>query len=659
MNKKSTKSMQPYVLIAKKKGAKKVSLSKFITKDSKKVLYSNLDNLSKIVSPFGATSYLNTVTEASKVKRTLDANDVAAFKTAAKCDSCGTHWVASASFRKENKKFNCMVCANELEVIKNPEEMNELVQDIVEDEMNEDQDVDTVEGLQDLIEESSDEDDNIMHFEVYVEDGDTSGTVLVSKDGYNSRWTLEVLDGDLELNGKTYQSYLKPEDIISWMRKDYDLANLQSEGSRRALIEESEADSNAVLQNRINGMLNRMSASEREGILANIGIKGLSDLNGMSNAQLEGIYSKLQTKQTATTENILENIAEDEEIEIVLDGKDSEEIESTLDSMDEIEADNEGEEHANEVLEENAAEENSEEVTKAPEAIDEMELPEGLEEPIQENIEESYDKYNLATLLNKAEYKDKIELVLSSLENSNPCYYILVNRSPVAVAEFKNASEEVKALFADANVFSSAFIAALDGLAQTEATASLKNFGIKPIMAPVVSKKAVIAYNVKKIQKKLEASFKKREQDMFATWQQCFSTALVASCKGLKRSSDGKAKGLVVKATLADTMKSAGIQNASMIVEEAFKRGIQRDFGHIVEEALSLYQGTPEKREAWATMVGEADYAQDNSQISIQASGNNACSQDQKETLVVKSSTLDEGFNVFASLRNGIKNRMF
>lgn len=619
-----SKNMQSYVLIAKKKGVKNISLSKFSAKSSKKAIYSNIDTASKAVSPFGATEYLNSVAEASKIK-TLDANDIASFKTAAKCSDCGTHWVASANFRKENEKFNCMICASELEIVTNPEQMNELVQDIVEDEMHENQEVDTVEELQELIEESSEDDeDDITYFEVFVEDGDKKGIFSVEKSG--SKWLVDVLEGNLEHHGKNYQSYLTPKDIINWMKKDYDLVELQQE-------------------------------------------------------------------ITAASEDPLENLTDDEEIEIILDDEDNSlEAEMVESEEDDVELspedqaiveraeeilhmdldgdDEEGEdaEHVEQVLEENASDEDAmqdaeqinelpEDATIAPESVEEMILPEGLEAP--EEKEESYDKYNLATLLNKAEYKDKIELVLSSLENSNPCYYILVNRSPVAMAEFKNASEEVKALFADSDTFGKAFIAALDNMPQTEATASLKNFGVKPIMAPVVSKKSVIAYSVKKIEKKLEASFKKREQDMFATWQQCFSTALVASCKGLKRSSDGKAKNLVVKATLVDTMKSVGIQNANVLVEEAFKRGIQRDFGHIVEEALSLYQGTPEKREAWAMMVGEADYAQDNSLVSIQASASNVSSlQDQKVSFKVESA-LDERYNVFDSLISGVRNKVF
>lgn len=522
-----------YVLVAKKKGATKAVLSKFACSDSKNTVFSNLDTRSKIVSPFGATSYL--VSKKQIESSVLDSKDISVFKTVAKCDDCGTHWVASSDFKKDHKNFNCMICASELEVIESPEDMNELVQDIVEDEMyeNAEEGVETINELEDMIEESETDEE----YEITLEDE-----------------TPEAVEAPAEES--------ENQGLV-----DHDIVQSENEEVEPALEEETETPAEEVEE---------------------------------------------QTEESNT------------------------DMSAEMETCD--------------------AEE-TEDQTMAPESVEEMDLPEALEE----NKEESSDKFNLATLLNKAEYKDKLELVLSSLDVNNPAYYILVNRSPVATAEFASASEEVKSFFTDADMFAKAFIAALDGIEQTEANISLKNFGVKPIMAPIVSDKAAVAYNVNKIQKRLEASYKKKQEDMFATWQQCFSTAVVAACKGLKKTSDGKTKSLTVKAMLVDTLKSVGIQNANLLVEEAFKKGIQRDFGHIVEEALSLYQGTPEKREAWASMVSESNYQAEPAPISIQASKveNENSFADQKKSFKVESSALSESFNVFKSMLNSVRNGTF
>lgn len=58
------------------------------------------------------------------------------------------------------------------------------------------------------------------YFEVYIEDGNTSGIVSISKEG--SKWHERVIDGDLDKSkfNKTYQSYLTRSDIMTWLRQD-------------------------------------------------------------------------------------------------------------------------------------------------------------------------------------------------------------------------------------------------------------------------------------------------------------------------------------------------------------------------------------------------------------------------------------------------------
>lgn len=64
------------------------------------------------------------------------------------------------------------------------------------------------------------------YFEISVVDGDTEGIVSLSKDG--GKWYERVIDGDLDKSKfhKTYQSYLKKQDILQWFKQDFDSAVL-------------------------------------------------------------------------------------------------------------------------------------------------------------------------------------------------------------------------------------------------------------------------------------------------------------------------------------------------------------------------------------------------------------------------------------------------
>lgn len=60
-------------------------------------------------------------------------------------------------------------------------------------------------------------------FYVLVVDGDKEATVKVSRSG--GKWREQIVDGDkMNINLKSYQSYLKPRDILSWFKKDFEHA---------------------------------------------------------------------------------------------------------------------------------------------------------------------------------------------------------------------------------------------------------------------------------------------------------------------------------------------------------------------------------------------------------------------------------------------------
>lgn len=64
-------------------------------------------------------------------------------------------------------------------------------------------------------------DESSDYFEVYIENGDSSGIISISKsDG--SRWQERVIDGDLDKNyfNKTYAGYLTKQDILKWLYQD-------------------------------------------------------------------------------------------------------------------------------------------------------------------------------------------------------------------------------------------------------------------------------------------------------------------------------------------------------------------------------------------------------------------------------------------------------
>lgn len=316
---------------------------------------------------------------------------------------------------------------------------------------------------------------------------------------------------------------------------------------------------------------------------------------------------------------------------------------------------------------------NPESVVVAPEEITPEELPEELSEEVPEALledsvegietpEEVFEanlSYNLAHLLTKAEYADKVELVASTLNKETPSFYLMVNSIPVAVAEFAQASEVVKSMFSDSELVLKSLQVTLSNSTNEEGSLALKDFGIRPIVVPVISEKAAVASNVAKIARELTASFKKKEAEMFNIWRESFSTAALLYCKNLqKKSSTGKQKSLITKASLIETIKAVGINNADVIVEEAFKRGIQRDYSVIVEEALSLYSKTPEARKEVRDFVSDADYQSSVSLASDQAPVSEAVEAEGNVThyKTISSHSEDIG-SIMASLKNAVHSR--
>lgn len=313
-----------------------------------------------------------------------------------------------------------------------------------------------------------------------------------------------------------------------------------------------------------------------------------------------------------------------------------------------------------------------ESVVVAPEELNAEELPEELTESLPEEAvnEQGFDipeqiytanlSYNLAHLLTKAEYKDKVELIASTLNKENPSFYIAVNSIPVAVAEFAKASDAVKAMFTDHDLVLRSLQVTLSNSSKEEGSLALKDFGIRAITTPIISETAAVASNVVKTTKALSTAFKKKEAEMFNIWRESFSTAALMFCKNLqKKNTTGKQKSLITKASITETLKAVGIQNAELIVEEAFKRGIQRDYGVIVEEALSLYSKTPEARKEVRDFVADAEYQASASLASDQATAS-------KTQVVTKSVThqantsevKSDGIGaIMASLREGIRSR--
>lgn len=314
-----------------------------------------------------------------------------------------------------------------------------------------------------------------------------------------------------------------------------------------------------------------------------------------------------------------------------------------------------------------AAKEASEEDTSLPTEEEEMELPTELTEFVSmdqlpatpgEVISKRLLTANLATLLNKKEYKDKIEIVTSSTSDNIPKYYLMVNSIPVAVAEFEKASEAVQSIFSNPELFSKSLVLALETSTE-ESDTPLKDFGIHAITAPIVNASAALTYNVHKAISSMQATFKEKEKEMFNVWRESFTTATLLLCKGLlKTNAEGKPRSLVTKASLTDTLKATGISNADIIVEEAFKKGIQRDYGVIVEEALSLYAKTPEARQEVRDFVADAKYQGDAVFAFAQANINKepAISEVNKHQTAASKSNSDLG-SILSSLTNSIRAR--
>lgn len=63
-------------------------------------------------------------------------------------------------------------------------------------------------------------DNDSSSFLVYVVDGDEEGTLRIYED--ERGWRVKVVEGNIPPSSKKYMSYLTKDDIITWLRKDYD-----------------------------------------------------------------------------------------------------------------------------------------------------------------------------------------------------------------------------------------------------------------------------------------------------------------------------------------------------------------------------------------------------------------------------------------------------
>jgi hypothetical protein len=74
-----------------------------------------------------------------------------------------------------------------------------------------------------FVKQSEEFDGEAVYFAVINEDTQTVSSVCKVSKTEDSNWTEDVIAGEepYGFGGKTYQSYLEPSDIMSWIRKDY------------------------------------------------------------------------------------------------------------------------------------------------------------------------------------------------------------------------------------------------------------------------------------------------------------------------------------------------------------------------------------------------------------------------------------------------------
>lgn len=102
---------------------------------------------------------------------------------------------------------------------------------------------DVVDFLGDSKNESNYRPDNdATEFYLFVVDGSKEGTVHLLKD--SGRWKEFVIDGDLDKSKfhKTYQSYMKPQDILTWFKRDFESAMfVEGESENESAASKSES----------------------------------------------------------------------------------------------------------------------------------------------------------------------------------------------------------------------------------------------------------------------------------------------------------------------------------------------------------------------------------------------------------------------------------
>jgi hypothetical protein len=477
----------------------------------------------------------------------------------------------------------------------------------------------------------------------------------------NSDNTLEDIDIDMETNIKDIdmdesdedvidmdESDESDEDVIDMDESDEDVIDMdESDESDEDVIDMDESDEDVIdmdesdedvidMDESDEDVIDMDESDESEGIIIKINDNDSEEeVTKETSATLEDISAEHcaesfnDTSINSSDDSDLEDSLQDNDIQLVMDTlEDIETLPVGIETPGEDEIDNSIEYSEPSTSLDNpqvSIEINDpESVIIAPEDLDVSQIPselhetlDSLPETVEEALQDKQLSYNLANLLADDRYSDSIELVASSVREELPTYYLMVKHVPIATASFQRASDGVKAIFTDRNLFMQSLHTALTACESQETNFRLKDFGIKAISAPIITKKAAVASNVVKATKALQDVYEAKEKQMFNDFREAFSTAAVMYCKNLQeKSSLGHKKSLSTKAILNEALKSVGIQNSEVLIEEAFVKGILRDYATIFEEALSLFKKTPDARKEVRDFVNQAAYKADSALVS-------------------------------------------
>jgi len=308
-----------------------------------------------------------------------------------------------------------------------------------------------------------------------------------------------------------------------------------------------------------------------------------------------------------------DDTSEDED-EMSEDDTSEDEMSEEVDASDDDESEITDDPEEDEELGDDESEEDSDSEAEEVEASDDDESDDSEEEPEEDDSEEptsdedeeeeepaalNEETIELAPLDAVMASNSPISIIADAADDKGGLtWYLVADKAIVACAEEVNASDSVKPIFNNYNVFKNAFESAM-GAENADTNKELAHFGFEKIKATVSVDTATRSFMEAKITEKTKASVESSDEaeKKFAA---CVSTAALGVRKGVF----GVVSPLFTK--LVASYKKMGMENPESLVASLIEDAGKEEMTLIFSKAAELMADTPDTLNAKTEMVTSA-----------------------------------------------------